>query len=408
MAVSSDQFRASGLVGYKAASDAIGKASVLAVLMIAARALPTRDFGWLALATTFGWIASVASDFGIQLYLGRAIARAAHPGSVLWPLFRFRVQTGALALAVLATGTLLTVPVADTPPFLLVAAAPLITSVTEFLNYAYRGLGRSELESTLLLAQRLLALALVWGGLQIQASLLSIGLALSASALAALVASIAVARHLTPSQAVDTTAPALTARLWTREVAPIGIGLVLSALYFRVDVFLLERWTGLEAVAVYSAAFRLMDAFRLAPAAVLAVVLPRLFGDRDARFARHLAIGLGGFGLIVTAVTWPLTTWIMRVAYGAAYADAGPVLQILLLSFPLLALNYSLTHQLIGWDRQRAFAATSGIALGANLGLNAWLIPRLGGLGAAWATVGTEVALTVACVVAIQRAHTSR
>jgi len=79
-----------------------------------------------------------------------------------------------------------------------------------------------------------------------------------------------------------------------------------------------------------------------------------------------------------------------------------------LLSFPLLALNYSLTHQLIGWDRQRAFALTSAIALGVNLGMNAWLIPRLGGTGAAWATIGTEIALTMACLAFLQRARTSR
>ena len=69
---------------------------------------------------------------------------------------------------------------------------------------------------------------------------------------------------------------------------------MLSALYFRVDVFLLEQWSGLEAVAHYSAVFRLVDAMRLMPAAVLAVVLPRLFGARDPEFARRLAGGLTG------------------------------------------------------------------------------------------------------------------
>lgn len=407
MAGSSKDLRSAGLVGYKATSDVIGKASVLAVLMIAARALPTPDFGLLALATTLGWIASVASDFGLQLYLGRMIARTTHPGSVLWPLFRFRLQTGALAIALLAAVTVSLVPAAATLSFLLVATAPLVTSVTEFLNYAYRGLGRSELESTLSLAQRLLGLVLVWAGLQWQPSLFSVGIALCISAGAALVASVVIARGLTRGMAAGPSVLPLTPRQWGREVAPIGIGLVLSALYFRVDVFLLERWTGLEAVALYSAAFRLVDALRLAPAAVLAVVLPRLFGARDARFARHLAVGLTAFALVVTAVGWPLASWIMRTAYGPAYDDAATMLQVLLLSFPLLALNYSLTHQLIGWDRQRAYAVICALALGVNLSLNLWLIPRLGGIGAAWSTLGTEIALTIACLFVIQRAHTS-
>jgi O-antigen/teichoic acid export membrane protein len=183
---------------------------------------------------------------------------------------------------------------------------------------------------------------------------------------------------------------------------------MLSALYFRVDVFLLEQWSGLEAVAHYSAVFRLVDAMRLMPAAVLTVVLPRLFGARDPEFARRLAGGLTAFAVVVTLVAWPLASWLVSVAYGPAYADAAPILQVLLLSFPLLTLNYSLTHQLIGWNQPRAYALCCMAALVANLALNAWLIPQAAAVGAAWATLGTEVVVTVMCLAALQRSQTSR
>jgi O-antigen/teichoic acid export membrane protein len=408
MTLAQPTFRVAGLVGYKAASDIAGKAAVLAILILAARALPTRDFGLLALATTLGWMASVASDFGRQLYLGRVISRTSRPAAVLWPLFARRLHAGVLALVALVAVSVIMAPAPAVAAFVLIAAAPLITSVAEFLNYAYRGINRSELESTLILVQRLAALVLVWVGLRYATSLHTVGIALSASAVLDLAGSIGVAWRLMPREEVTPPAAALSATAWSREVAPIGIGLVLSALYFRVDVFLLERWTGVEAVALYSAAFRLVDALRLAPAAVLAVVLPRLFGGQDARFARQLALGLTGFGLAVTVALWPLTHWIVTAAYGSAYGEAAPVLQVLLLSFPLLALNYGLTHQLIGWDRQREYAVVCAVALAANLGLNTWLIPRLAGLGAAWATLGTEIVLTFACLLAIQRARTSR
>jgi O-antigen/teichoic acid export membrane protein len=150
---------------------------------------------------------------------------------------------------------------------------------------------------------------------------------------------------------------------------------------------------------------------RLIPAAVLTVVLPRLFGARDPEFARRLAGGLTAFAVIVTLVAWPLASWLVSVAYGPAYADAAPILRILLLSFPLLTLNYSLTHQLIGWNQPRAYALCCVAALIANLALNAWLIPKAAAIGAAWATLGTEVVVTLMCVIslgALQRSHTSR
>jgi PST family polysaccharide transporter len=198
----------------------------------------------------------------------------------------------------------------------------------------------------------------------------------------------------------------LTWPIWARDVAPIGVGLVLSALYFRADIFLLERWAGLDAVAHYSAVFRLVDAMRLMPAAVLTVLLPRLFGARDPLFARRLALGMTAFAVVVTLIAWPMAPWLVSLTYGPAYVEAAPVLRILLLSFPLLTLNYSLTHQLIGWNQARAYAISCVAALMANLALNAWLIPKAAGVGAAWATLGTEVVVTVMCLAALQRAQT--
>jgi hypothetical protein len=54
-------------------------------------------------------------------------------------------------------------------------------------------------------------------------------------------------------------------------VLPLGAAVLLSALYFRIDVFFIERWQGLEAVGGYNAVFRLVEAMRLLPAAVMAV-----------------------------------------------------------------------------------------------------------------------------------------
>ena len=43
-----------------------------------------------------------------------------------------------------------------------------------------------------------------------------------------------------------------------------------------IDVFLVQLWAGTESVALYNAVFRLVDALRLFPAAVVAVALPSL------------------------------------------------------------------------------------------------------------------------------------
>jgi O-antigen/teichoic acid export membrane protein len=148
-----------------------------------------------------------------------------------------------------------------------------------------------------------------------------------------------------------------------------------------------------------------VDALRLFPAAVLAVVLPSLVRDTGTGSLFQVSAGLTGFAVGVTLALWPLAGWLVTLVYGGAYAEAVPAFRILLLSFPLMSLNYALTHQLIGWQRHRAYAAICGMALVFNLASNARLIPALSIVGAAWATVGTELVVTFGCAAVLWRAR---
>ena len=72
-----------------------------------------------------------------------------------------------------------------------------------------------------------------------------------------------------------------------------------------------------------------------------------------------------------------------------------------------MALNYALTHQLIGWHGHRAYAGICAAALAANLVLNWRWIPLIGMRGAAWSTLWTEVLLTLGCVIALRQTDVS-
>jgi O-antigen/teichoic acid export membrane protein len=192
-----------------------------------------------------------------------------------------------------------------------------------------------------------------------------------------------------------------TLREWRADVLPIGIGILLSALYFRIDAFLIEYWQGAAAVGLYGAVFRIVDALRLFPAAVLAVKLPAMCRAMDTRLLRALAAQLSLAALGASLVLWVLAPALIPATFGPAFAAAVPAFRILLLALPLMALNYALTQQLIAWNGHRAFAVCCATALAVNLGLNAVFIPTLAIAGAAWATVATEVALTMGCAVAL-------
>jgi O-antigen/teichoic acid export membrane protein len=166
-------------------------------------------------------------------------------------------------------------------------------------------------------------------------------------------------------------------------------------------VFLVGIWRGTEAVALYNAVFRLVDALRLFPAAVLAVALPALVGAATNRPLVQVSVVVTGFATAVAVVLWASAGWLVPFLYGAAYAGAVPAFRILVMAFPLMSLNYALTHQLIGWNGHRAYAGVCLAALVFNVALNARLIPAMSIEGAAWTTLWTEALLTVGCAAAL-------
>jgi O-antigen/teichoic acid export membrane protein len=411
------------LIAYKAVADLAGKGSFFVITVLAARRLSRYDFGLFSLATTLGWMLSVAADFGIQLHLARAVAidpNAAERLLMRW--LRVRIATAALSIAGVAVWVAFNGWNGEGLSMVLLAAVYACSALVEFLHYFYRGLSRSEVESSLILWQRLATLGgavavLVW-----RPDLTWLAWALLVPVLVTFLASLRIARHLARSarRGADGTDGAAvaestaieqlqllerltsTAAEFRKDVAPIGLGILLSALYFRIDVFLLQLWSGTTQVALYNAVFRLVEALRLFPAAVLAVTLPSLVTARDRRPLTRVSLAVTSFALVCTVVLWIAAPWMVPLLYGEDYAAAVPTFRILTLSFPLLSLNYALTHQLIGWAGERIYAVICAAALIVNVALNARLIPSMSIAGAAWATLGTELFLTASCLTALR------
>jgi O-antigen/teichoic acid export membrane protein len=294
-------------VGYKVSADIASKSVTLLVTVAAARALPAADFGVLALAMTTGWLLGVASDGGLPMYLATRVAHADAAGTPVYPIARavFRRRTELTIVAVLA-GTAMgaaLVPLPVLVPFMLVVLHQLFGAMLDTTCHAFRGLGRTDIESTLTLAHRGTVAAGAMTVLIVHPTLLGLSLALAAPPLVALLAARAILRRLT----ADGPPFALTPRRMLTEVAPLGLGVLLSALYFRCDVYFIERLHGIETVGVYNAAFRIVDALRLFPAAALAVAYPWLCAATDERPVRRLsmwllaAAALAGMAVFVSA-----------------------------------------------------------------------------------------------------------
>jgi O-antigen/teichoic acid export membrane protein len=394
--------RTLALMAYRGASDAAAKAVMFAITVAAARQLTREAFGLFAVASTLGWLGSVAADFGIQMHLAREVSLShTNASALLRRWLPVRVATGAFAGAM----SLLVIIWLEREgealvPMMLLTLTYGVTGLTECLYYFFRGIERSDLESTLTVVQRGSTGVLALGVLAWRPGLLPLSVAMLVPSIVTLAAAATLTGRLAGRLSAPLQVPRVRPDEFLNNVAPIGLGIVLSAFYFRVDVFLLERWTGTGAVALYNAVYRVIDALRLFPAAVLAVALPALCRARDTRLLRRVSAPLTAAAVGAAAVLWLTAPMLVPAIYGDGYRDAAAAFRILTIALPLMTLNYALTHQLVGWHRHGVYAGVCAGALAWNVALNWLLIPSYGAEGAAWSTVWTEAFVMIGCLAA--------
>jgi O-antigen/teichoic acid export membrane protein len=385
----------------KGVADAGGKAVTLVITAVAARTLVADAFGVLALAMATGWLLGVATDAGLSMHLAREVARHRDRGrQLLIEVLRLRAGLAYVAATLVAFFTPELVPPHWKMQFVLVVFGQLTGAVIETIAHYFRGIERSEIESAIHASHRLATLALALIVLWWWPRLDYLGAAMLAPAVVALLVSIGIAWRLSAGRELGAGSrePLITPSGFARDILPLGAAVLISALYFRIDVYFVERWQGLEAVGGYNAVFRLVEAMRLLPAAVLAVTFPMLVQTPDTRLVQRLGGALAIAGAVLAVICVFGSSVIVPMIYGRPYLYAAPAFSILALALPLFFLNYALTHQVIGWDGQRAYLLIAGVALIGNIAANLVLVPSQGINGAAIATVLTEVIVTAGCV----------
>jgi O-antigen/teichoic acid export membrane protein len=391
---------------FKGAADVAGKAVTLIITIVAARRLNADPFGILAYAMATGWLFGVATDAGLSMHLARETARKPSR-QLLFEVIGVRAGLAFLAATVIALAAPVMVPAHWRIQFIVIACAQLAGAVVETIAHYFRGIQRSEIEATIHATHRLITLAWALVVLWFWRRLDYLGIAMLVPALAAIVVSIAIAARLSESDGSEENV--LTPSRFLRDVLPLGAAVLVSALYFRIDVYFIQQWHGFQPVGGYNAVFRLVEAMRLLPAAVLAVTFPMLVTASDTQLVRRIGTMLTVAGTALAIVCAPGGSLIVPLIYGDAYSYAAPAFSILALALPLFFLNYALTHQVIGWDGQHAYLLIATMALIGNVAANLVLVPSQGINGAAIATVLTEVIVTIGCVfVLVQREGSTR
>jgi PST family polysaccharide transporter len=184
-----------------------------------------------------------------------------------------------------------------------------------------------------------------------------------------------------------------TMRDLLRESWPLMLAGLAVMLYMRVDMVMLQQMAGEREVGIYAAATRLSEIWYFLPGIIVASASPAIIeahrrGTKEyVGLLRKLYFVLAWLAIGIALPLSLLSNWLIGVLYGAEFSAAGPVLSIHLWASIAVFLGVASSQYLLVEQLQRISLYRTLIGLICNVFLNLILIPRMGAMGAAVATV---------------------
>lgn len=395
--------------GAQVAGQLLGMVSGLVSVAVVARYLSLDDYGQVIAAVVLTSMFAVAGDFGMSAVGARHLARSPEDqdglaGSMLWAGIGFTAVPVVLILVVSEVAY----SGADDG----VTRTAVLVLLTTFLLNPVRGAAQA-----FAVAQQRMYLVALAG---VAARLTSVGLVILFTALDAGPIAIAVAyaggglvddlvaiwllrRNLRFRLRIDTG----QVRTLIGAALPLGLVMVINAVYFKIDAVLLSLLAEDAAVALYGVAYRIFEMALPLSAYIMVTLLPELarLEVDDPRFGRLvqyaftmmslIALPLGAFALCAPEI--------MTVIGGAAYAQGANVLVLVMISLALATVQGVFGYALVSQGRQGVLLKVSVAVLVVNVGLNLLLIPAYGVTGTGMALVATELLSLVATAVVFGR-----
>jgi O-antigen/teichoic acid export membrane protein len=223
----------------------------------------------------------------------------------------------------------------------------------------------------------------------------------------------ALARRLvTRMPAIEPAPYELRRRFWSFAWQTSVIVIISFVVWRRSELFVLQHYSTDAQIAFYSIAFAAISGLSKLPETVETVSMPavaNLVGTgQDDRIRRGFwramrLLVLATFPLVAgVAVTGPA---LLELAYGSEYADAGPVLLVMLAPLLLQPMLRVSEGVLYGLGRPRFIVVAGLVATVADIGLAFLLIPSLDAIGAAIANGVAILVAGVPCLVLVWRLH---
>lgn len=385
-----------------------------ALLGVVATALITRvlgpdSYGAYTLLLSFGVLLQLTADFGLYLTLTREISQQPErEAEYITQIFSLRTFLFLLAAGI---GVLLARYIPSlaslTLPLLVVLSGLLFQSLSQLLMGVYQKYTLVWRATVADLLGRLVQIAGILIAVFFVGTLTSVAIAFTAGAAAAFL----LHAYLLPIRR-----PSFIGFEWTvwkhflTTSWPLGLMLILNAVYFRIDTLLLSFFRPAVEVGWYGLAYRLIESGLFFPAMLGGLLLPKISavlesGDR-AQARHYIEEGLYILLVLIIPLMFFLVTipdFLVKIVSGEDFLPAAPLLRILSLALAVMFFGNLFGFSLIALGRHMTLLILYAVLVVFNTAGNLLFIPQWGSVAAAWTTVATEVLAAGTAAVLVYR-----
>lgn len=359
-----------------------------------ARVLLPEGFGILGWGIALlGYLGLVVNP-GVDRHAVREIARQPDLlNSMTGNVIGFRLSVALLLYLLLAGIIFLFGPEGLKGTVLLVQAAGLlVTAIT--IDFAFQAMQRMGAIAWRQIATSLLILAGVFLFVADTEDVpVAAAVSMSASAIAA-AGMLCVFAGMQPGFRPRLELPVIREML--KKSLPVALAAFLTAIFISADIVMLGFMADDHEVGLYSAASRIFILAVMPATMIGTAFLPHLAATRDNTDARQSAMilhakGLLLFGMMVVAGGIACVAPLIALLFGPAFGEAELIVTLLLCATGLAYFRLCFDAPLMAWGQDHWRIRALGIGAAANVLLNLYLIPLYAGVGAATATIISEL-----------------
>jgi PST family polysaccharide transporter len=195
-----------------------------------------------------------------------------------------------------------------------------------------------------------------------------------------------------------------------RSGGPLLTATLAGTIYAKVDFILLRAFSTEGEVGIYSAATRVTELFYFVPMAIVVSVMPAMVrgrssydAERGARRMQALYDLMAVLGYAVVVPVCALAPFLIRGIFGTAFRGAGDLLAVHIWTLLVVGLGMARNSWLIA-ERLETFYLVSAVS-GAvtKIVVDLLLIPRIGAMGAAYASVLSQVIIVLVSLLFVPR-----